>query len=107
MALLEKAKATAERAREQATHGIERVQVHRRYTRLLEKLGEACYAERRGSGRREKVAAVLDEVDAYARLHPEVTTGPAPTRTARDIMHTGVECVSESDSLLTAAQRMR
>ena len=107
MQFLDKAKATAERAREQATHGIERVQVHRKYTRLLEKLGEAYYAEHRGSRRREQVAAALDEVDAYARSHPEVTTGPALTRTARDIMHTGVECVSESDSLLTAAQKMR
>jgi CBS domain-containing protein len=107
MSFLDKTKATVERAREQATHGIERVQIHRKYIRLLEKLGEAYYAEHQGSGRREKVAAALDEVDAYARSHPEVTTGPAPTRTARDIMHTGVECVSESDSLLTAAQKMR
>ena len=114
MTFLDKAKATADRAREQATHGIELggtrlrdVQVHRKYTRQLEKLGEAYYAEHSGSGTRERVTAALDEVDAYAQSHPEVTTGAAPTRTARDIMHAGVECVSESDSLLTAAQKMR
>lgn len=107
MSFLDKAKATAERAREQAAQGIERVQVHRQYNRLLERLGDAYYAEHKGYGTREKVAAVLNEVDAYARSHPEVTTGPASTRTARDIMHTGVECVSEGDSLLTAAQKMR
>jgi CBS domain-containing protein len=114
MTFLDKAKATAQRARGQATHGVERgrtrleeVQVHRKYVRLLERLGEAYYAEHRGTGTREKVAAALEEVDAYARLHPEVTTGVAPTRAARDIMHAGAECVSESDSLLTAAQKMR
>jgi CBS domain-containing protein len=114
MTFLDKAKATAERAREQATHGVElgrtrfeELQVHRKYLRLLERLGEAYYAEHRGTGTREKVAAALEEVDAYARSHPEVTTGVAPTRAARDIMHAGAECVGESDSLLTAAQRMR
>ena len=114
MTFLDKAKATAERAREQATHGVElgrtrfeEVQVHRKYLRLLERLGEAHYAEHRGAGTREKVAAALEEVDAYARSHPEVTTGGAPTRAARDIMHAGAECVGESDSLLTAAQKMR
>ncbi len=103
MTFLDKAKATAERAREQ----LGEVQVHRKYSRLLERLGEAYYAEHRGAGTRQKVAAVLEEVEAYARLHPDVTTGAATTRAARDIMHAGAECVSENDTLLTAAQRMR
>jgi hypothetical protein len=58
MTFLDKAKATAERAREQATHGVElgrtrleAVQVHRKYVRLLERLGEAYYAEHRAPGR--------------------------------------------------------
>ena len=69
MTFLDKAKATAERAREQATHGVElgrtrfeEVQVHRKYVRLLERLGEAYYAEHRGTGPRENVAAMLEEV---------------------------------------------
>jgi len=102
MTFLDKAKATAERAREQ----LGEVPAHRKYTRLLEKLGEAYHAEHRGTGTREKVAAVLEEVDAHARSHPEVTTGEAPTRAARDIMHAGAECVSESDSLLSVAKKM-
>jgi len=103
MTFLDKAKATADRAREQ----FGEVQVHRKFSRLLERLGEAYYAEHRGTGTRQSVAAVLEEVESYARSHPDATTGAATTRAARDIMHAGAECVSEGDSLLTAAQRMR
>jgi CBS domain-containing protein len=115
MTFLDKAKATAERAREQATHGIElgrtrfdEVQAHRTYTGLLKKLGAAYYAEHRGAGTREKVTDTLKELDTFAESHPDVALAAAlTTHTAGEIMHPGAECVSESDSLLTAAQRMR
>ena len=82
MTFLDRAKATAERAREQATHGIELGrnrfddwQVHRKYTQLLEQLGEAYYAEHRGSGSRDRVARAIEDLNAYAESHPEVRTG--------------------------------
>jgi CBS domain-containing protein len=51
----------------------------------------------------------LEEPDTFTESHPEATLGAADTttRTAREIMHPGAECVSESDSLLSVAQRMR
>lgn len=115
MTFLDKAKVTAERAREQATHGVEagrarlaEAQTNRRYSRLLERLGKACYTEYRGEGTRDGVTDALADLDAFTASHPEVTHGAVhATRSAREIMHLGAECVSESDSLLTAAQRMR
>jgi CBS domain-containing protein len=115
MTFLDKTKATAERAREQATHGIEagrarlgEAQVNRKYGRLLERLGKACYGEYRGEGTREQVAEAFADLDAFTASHPEVThEAMQATRSARDIMHFGAECVSEGDNLLTAAQKMR
>jgi CBS domain-containing protein len=115
MTILDKAKATAERAREQATHGVEmgrarldEVQARRQHGRLLQKLGEAYYAEHRGEGNREAVVGALGELDAHAEAYP--STAPVRTETARwarDIMHPGAECISESDSLAAAARKMR
>jgi len=114
MTFLDNAKATAERAREKATHGVEagrarlgEAQTNRRYSRLLERLGRACYAEYRGEGTRASVTDAFAGLDAFTASHPEVTRGVHATPSAREIMHLGAECVSESDSLLTAAQRMR
>lgn len=115
MAILDKAKASAERAREQATHGLEagrarldEVQARRRYRRLLEMLGEAFYAEHRGGGDRQTVTRVLTDLDSHVETHPDVASGQTrESRLARDIMHRGAECVTEEDTLAAAAQKMR
>jgi CBS domain-containing protein len=115
MAILDKAKASAERAREQATHGLEAgrarldaAHARRSYSRLMESLGEAYYAEHRGEGNREAVVAVLAELDTHIQMHPGATSAQAPeARRARDIMHPGVECITENDTLAVAAQKMR
>jgi CBS domain-containing protein len=115
MTILDKAKATAERVREQATHGLEAgrtrlddVQARRQYGRLLQRLGEAYYAEHRGEGNREAVVRALAELDAHAQSHPGVAPGQAETtRRARDIMHSGAECITENETLAAAAQKLR
>ena len=40
------------------------------------------------------------------RVHPRTSTGGDMSQTARDIMTAGAECVGESDTVVTAAQRM-
>jgi CBS domain-containing protein len=115
MAILDKAKASAERAREQAAHGLEAgrtrldaVQARRRYRRLLERLGEVFYAEHRGKGDRAAVADALAELDTHLQAHPGAASGETgETRRARDIMHPGAECITEDDTLAAAAQKMR
>jgi len=115
MTILDKAKATAERVREQATHGFEAgrtrlddAQARRQYGRLLQRLGEAYYAEHHGEGNREAVVRALAELDAQAQSHPGVAPGQAETtRRARDIMHPGAECITENETLAAAAQKMR
>jgi CBS domain-containing protein len=115
MAILDKAKASAERAREQATHGLvagrnrlDEAQARRRYRRLMERLGETFYAEHRGEGRREPVIDTLAELDAHIDMHPGAASGqPREERRARDIMHLGAECVTEGDTLAAAAKKMR
>jgi len=107
MAILDKAKATAERAREQATHSLQTsrtrlnaVQARRQYRRLLERLGETFYAEHRGEGDREAVGRVLAELDTHTQAHPGVAAaGTGQARQARDIMHPGAECITEDDTL--------
>jgi len=115
MTFFDKAKATAERAREQAAHGLEagrvrldEAQARRQYRRLLQKLGEAYYAEHCGEGDREAVVGVLGDLERHGREHPGATPAqPRAVRRARDIMHPGAECITEDDTLATAAQRMR
>jgi CBS domain-containing protein len=111
MSMLEKAKATAGRAREQAAHGLEvgrarfdEVQAQRQRARLLRNLGAACYAEQRGHGNRDAVERGLAELDAHTQAHRGAV---ASVRQVRDIMHPGAECIGENDSLATAAQKMR
>jgi CBS domain-containing protein len=116
MTVLDKARASAERARVQATHGLEagrarldEAQARRRYRRLLEGLGEAFYAEHRGEGDRDAVVDTLAKLDTHVEMHPRAAAGgqPRETRRARDIMHHGAECISEGDTLAAAAQKMR
>jgi CBS domain-containing protein len=117
MTIVDKAKAAAERARGQAKHGLElgqarldEVQERRQYGRLLQQLGEACYAEQRGEGSHETVLRAFAALDAHRQAHagtqPPGRAEAAPRR-ARDIMHPGAECIGENDSLATAAQKMR
>jgi len=117
MTIVDKAKAVAERARGQARHGLElgqarldEVQERRQYGRLLQQLGEACYAEQRGEGSHEAVVRALTAVDAHVQAHHGTQrpgSAEAAPRRARDIMHPGAECIGENDSLAIAAQRMR
>jgi CBS domain-containing protein len=116
MAILDKAKAAAERMRGQAKHGAARgrarlmeVQARRQQGKLVQQLGEACYAEHSGAGTHEPVASAFAALDAHAQAHPQVL---APgrlqaVRQARDIMHPGAECIGEGDSVAAAAQKMR
>jgi CBS domain-containing protein len=115
MGILDKAKETAERVREQATRGVEagrtraaEVQARRQQARLLQNLGAAYYAENRGKGDRAAVERALADLDTYAQAHPDANlTAVESVRQARDIMHPGAECIGENESLATAAQKMR
>ena len=116
MSILDKAKVAAERARGQAMHGVAQgraqlmeVQARRQHGKLVRQLGEACYAEHSGEGSHEAVAAAFAALDAHAQAHPQ-TRAPGrlkAVRQARDIMHTGAECIGEGDSVAAAAQKMR
>ena len=77
MSILDKAKATAERARGQAKRGVAQgraqlneVQARRQHGKLVRQLGAACYAEHSGEGAHEAVAAAFAAVDAHAQAHP-------------------------------------
>jgi CBS domain-containing protein len=116
MSILDKAKATAERARGRARRGaaqgrarLTEVQARRQHARLVMQLGEVCYAEHSGQGTHEAVASAFAALDAHAQAHPrpQPPGRPQPARQARDIMHPGAECIGEGDSLAAAAQRMR
>ena len=115
MGMLDKAKATAGRVREQATRGVEvgrtrldDAQARRQQARLLQNLGAAYYAENRGTGNRDAVERALADLDAHAQAHPDANlTVGSDGRQARDIMHPGAECINADESLATAAQKMR
>jgi CBS domain-containing protein len=116
MTILDKAKTTAGRAREQAAHGVEKGRTQLRqaqarvyFTRLLGKLGKAYYAEHRGQGGRAAVTDALTALDTHLAAHPQLLHERAerPARMARDIMHGGAECVDQTATLTLAAQKMR
>ena len=116
MSILDKAKATAKRARSQAKHGaaqgrarLMEEQARRQHGTLVRQLGEACYAEHRGQGSHEAVASAFAALDAHAQAHPQTLAPgrPQAVRQARDIMHPGAECIGEGDSVAAAAQKMR
>jgi CBS domain-containing protein len=116
MMILDKAKAAAERARRQARQGMElgraqadERQARRQRRRLLQQLGEACYAEHAGKATHEAVVSALAALDAHARERAEMQArGRLETaRQARDIMHPGAECIREDESVASAAQKMR
>jgi CBS domain-containing protein len=106
MAILDKAKSATGRARGQAKHGaamgqarLVEVQARRQRGKLVQQLGEACYAEHTGQGTHEAVDSAYAALEAHAQEHP-------PTM-ARDIMHPGAECIAEGDSVAAASQKMR
>jgi hypothetical protein len=77
MSILDKAKAAAERARDQARQGAEQgrarlmeMRARRQRGRLVRQLGEACYGEHSGQGKHEPVASALAALDAHAQAHP-------------------------------------
>jgi CBS domain-containing protein len=116
MAILDKAKAAAERVRAQAKHGaalgrerLAGVQARRQHAKLVQQLGEACYAEHSGEAAHEAVASAFAALDAHAQAHPQAQEPgrPQAVRQARDIMHPGAECIGENDSVAAAAQKMR
>jgi CBS domain-containing protein len=116
MAILDKAKAAAGRARDQARHGaalgrarFAEVQARRQRDKLARQLGEAYYAAHSGQTAHEAVASALAALDAHAKQHPQAQAPgrPQAVRQARDIMHPGAECISENDSVAAAAQKMR
>jgi CBS domain-containing protein len=106
MTILDKAKSATGRARGQAKHGaavgqarLIEAQARRQRSKLVQQLGEACYAEHSGQGTQEDVTSAFAALDAHAQTHP-----PAQ---ARDLMHPGAECIGEGDSVAAAAQKMR
>jgi CBS domain-containing protein len=114
MATLDKARAAARRARGQAERTVELgrarmdvMRARRQRSKLLQQLGEACYAEHSGEGTHEAVVRRLAALDAHAPSETRAPGRPETARHARDIMHPGAECIGEDDSIATAAQRMR
>jgi CBS domain-containing protein len=116
MSILNKAKTAAERARGQARHGaaqgrarLTEVQARQQHRKLVRQLGEACYAEHLGKGAHEPVTRAFAALDAHAQAHPRTLApgGLEGARRARDIMHSGAECIGAGDSVAAAAQKMR
>jgi signal-transduction protein with cAMP-binding, CBS, and nucleotidyltransferase domain len=116
MSILDKTKAAAGRARDQARHRaaqgrarLMEVQARRQHSKLVLQLGEACYAEHSGEAAHEPVARAFAALDAHAQAHPGTLTPARPeaARRARDIMHLGAECIGAGDSIAAAAQKMR
>jgi hypothetical protein len=89
MTIVDKARAAAEKASEQAKHGLEvgqarltEAQEKRKYGRLLRQLGEAYYAEHRGETGHEPVVRALAALDAHRQA--QSATPPGPTGAVTD-----------------------
>jgi len=116
MSILDRTKAAAERTKGQIRRGtaqgkaqLTEAQARRQHGKLIQQLGEACYAEHSGQGAHEPVANAFSALDAHAQAHPQIHT-PRRTelpRRARDIMRRGAECIGADDSVAAAAQKMR
>ncbi len=109
MTILDKARGSAERGMEMGRARMDEMRARWQHRRLLQQLGEACYAEHTGTGTHEAVDQRLAAVTAHERTMSDKRTmrRPDTVRQARDIMHPGAECIGENDSVATAAQRMR
>jgi len=116
MSILDRTKAAAERTKGQIRNGtaqgrarLTEAQARRQHGKLIQQLGEACYAEHSGEGTHEPVADAFTALDAHVQAHPQTRTphrAGQPQR-ARDIMHQGAECIGAGDSVAAAAQKMR
>jgi CBS domain-containing protein len=116
MAILDRAKAVAERARTEGKRGVElgraqraEMQERRERRMLLQRLGEACYAERSGEATHEAVVRAFADLDAHRQLQSakQAPDRPGMGRRAREIMHPGAECVGADESVAAAAGKMR
>jgi CBS domain-containing protein len=109
MTILDKARGSAERGMEMGRARMDEMRARWQHRRLLQQLGEACYAEHTGTGTHDAVEQRLAAVTAHERMMSDKRTMSRPdtARQARDIMHPGAECIGENDSVATAAQRMR
>ncbi len=116
MTILDKVRAAAGRTVDQTRRSMElgrsrmdEMQAQRQHRKLLEQLGEACYAEHTGAGTHEPAERTLAALDAHtqARKQMRAASRLLPARQARDIMHPGAECIGADDTVTTAAQKMR
>jgi CBS domain-containing protein len=115
MTIPDRARSTTERVLDQAKKGVEwgrarldEAQARRQHRVLLQRLGEARYAEHSGQGTQEDTARVLAVLDAHAQAHPEAQAlGPEPVQQAREIMHPGAECIGDDENVAAAARKMR
>src|SRR6266508_3831241 len=102
MTILDKVRAAAGRTVDQTRRSMElgrsrmdEMQAQRQHRKLLEQLGEACYAEHTGAGTHEPAERTLAALDAHtqARKQMRAASRLLPARQARDIMHPGAECI--------------
>jgi CBS domain-containing protein len=115
MAIIDKAKTASDSARSQARQGVDRgrasleeARAHREHRRLVRELGEACYREHTGEGTQEAITQRLAALDTHREATEQRRAQrAAAAQQARDIMHAGVECVDEKETVATAAQLMR
>jgi CBS domain-containing protein len=109
MTALDKAMDSAARGVRMGRARIDELMAQRQYRKLLQQLGEACYAEHKKERTREAVEQQLAALDEHARMRSQKQAmGHLETgRKARDIMHAGAECIGESETLAAAARRMR
>src|SRR6266545_1041255 len=106
MTILDKVRAAAGRTVDQTRRSMElgrsrmdEMQAQRQHRKLLEQLGEACYAEHTGAGTHEPAERTLAALDAHtqARKQMRAASRLLPARQARDIMHPGAECIAAAD----------
>jgi CBS domain-containing protein len=108
MTVFDKAMDSAARGVRMGRARIDELVAQRQHRKLLQELGEACYAEHKKERTHEAVEQRLAALDEHARMRSQKQAmGLEMGRKARDIMHPGAECIGENETLATAAQRMR
>jgi CBS domain-containing protein len=108
MMAFDKVKESAKRGLASGRARMDQARALRQRTKLLQELGEVCYAEHTGQATHEVVVGKLRALDYYEQTLRERPSGrPESARQARDIMHPGCECVGEDESVATAARKMR
>jgi CBS domain-containing protein len=108
MTALDRARSAVERGVEMGRAQLDEMRARREHRMLMRRLGEASYAEHAGTGTPEAVAGALAAVDSHVRARAtESAMRSAAGRQARDIMHSGAECIGADDTVAAAAQKMR